>query len=114
MRTPTGPDRRERRAGRTASRGIAGVTVALIQDLNGNGVWDAGEPIIATTMTDVTGKYAFPGLPVRRHGYDDYLVWVNDTDNVLGGPGADLRQRRHARHGSRQAQHSGHRSDDSR
>ena len=57
-----GPDRRERRAGRTHPL-IAGVTVALIRDLNGNGVWDAGEPIIATTVTDASGNYAFPGLP---------------------------------------------------
>ena len=59
--------------------GIPGVTVALIQDTNGDGTWDPGEPIIASDTTDATGKYLFPGLPDGK-----YLVWVNDTDNVLG------------------------------
>ena len=60
-------------------KGIPGVTVALIQDTNGNGTWDLGEPIIATDTTDANGDYLFPGLPDGS-----YLVWVNDTDNVLG------------------------------
>ncbi|MCB0046973.1 MAG: discoidin domain-containing protein [Caldilineaceae bacterium] len=60
--------------------GIAGVTVSLIDDLNGNGVWDAGEPIIATDVTDANGQYLFDDLPDG-----DYIVWVNDTDNVLSG-----------------------------
>lgn len=65
--------------------GLLGVTVALIKDSDGDGVWDAGEPIIATTMTSIAGSYNFGGLPVTDGaGTDDYLVWVNDTDNVLG------------------------------
>lgn len=60
--------------------GIAGVTVVLIRDINGNGSWDAGEPIIATDTTDENGQYLFEDL-----NYDDYLVWVNDTANVLDG-----------------------------
>jgi protocatechuate 3,4-dioxygenase beta subunit len=63
----------------TNETGIPGVTVALIKDLDGNGIWDAGEPIIATDTTDANGDYLFPGLPDGN-----YLVWVNDTDNVLG------------------------------
>ncbi|HOX04248.1 MAG TPA: SdrD B-like domain-containing protein, partial [Verrucomicrobiota bacterium] len=62
---------------------IAGVTVALVKDSNGNGMWDAGETIIATTVTDASGNYAFTGLPAT--GAEDYLVWVNDTANVLAG-----------------------------
>ncbi len=66
--------------------GIAGVSVALIKDSNGNGVWDAGEPIIATDVTDSNGQYLFEGLAIADGaGTDDYLVWVNDTDNVLAG-----------------------------
>ncbi len=61
--------------------GIAGVTVALIKDSNGNGVWDAGEPIIGSDTTDSSGNYLFSGLPTGSSG--DYLVWVNDSDNVL-------------------------------
>jgi len=65
--------------GDTTEWGIPGVTVALIRDTNGNGTWDAGEPIVATDTTDANGVYGFSGLPDGN-----YLVWVNDTDNVLG------------------------------
>lgn len=61
--------------------GIPNVTVALISDSNGNGMWDAGEPIIATTTTGQYGTYLFTGVPVGG----DYLVWVNDTSNILLG-----------------------------
>jgi hypothetical protein len=61
-------------------KGIPGVTVALIKDLNNDGVWDAGEPIIATDITDANGDYLFTGLPDGS-----YLVWVNDSNNVLRG-----------------------------
>lgn len=65
--------------------GIAGVTVALIKDTNGNGVFDAGEPIVATDTTDADGRYLFAGLPLDDGDGDaDYIVWVNDTNNVLG------------------------------
>jgi len=64
--------------------GIPGVSVSLIRDLNGNGIWDPGEPIIATDITDENGIYGFFGLPTTDGaGTDDYLVWVNDTANVL-------------------------------
>jgi uncharacterized repeat protein (TIGR01451 family) len=65
---------------------LAGVTVSLIRDLNGNGVRDAGEPVIATTLTNASGQYLFSGVPVADGvGTDDYLVWVNDIENVLFG-----------------------------
>jgi uncharacterized repeat protein (TIGR01451 family) len=64
--------------------GLAGVTVALIRDLDSDGVWDTGEPIIASDVTDTNGQYLFTGLPVTDGiGSDDYIVWVNDTENVL-------------------------------
>ncbi len=64
---------------------LPGVTVALIKDLDGDGTWDANEPIIATDITDESGVYSFSGLPIGDGtGTDDYLVWVNDTNNVLG------------------------------
>jgi uncharacterized repeat protein (TIGR01451 family) len=69
---------------------LPGVTVALIRDLNENGAWDAGEPIIASDVTDVNGQYAFTGVPVADGvGTDDYLVWVNDTANILQGLAAN-------------------------
>ena len=69
--------------------GIANVSVSLIQDTNGNGVWDTGELVVATDVTDSDGFYRFPCLSLDDGDGDaDYLVWVNDTDNVL----ADLTQ----------------------
>jgi uncharacterized repeat protein (TIGR01451 family) len=59
--------------------GIPGVSVALVQDLDGDDQWDAGEPVIATDLTDASGLYGFPGLPAG-----DYLVVVTDTAHVLG------------------------------
>ena len=64
--------------------GIPNITVTLIRDTNGNGVWDAGEPIVATTDTDANGEYLFAGVPTADGvGTDDYLVWVNDTAGIL-------------------------------
>ncbi|MEX1018730.1 MAG: SdrD B-like domain-containing protein, partial [Litorilinea sp.] len=67
---------------------IPGVKVCLVQDLNGDGVRDAGEPIIASDITDANGQYLFEGLPLDDGGGDsdaDYIVCVEDTDNVLAG-----------------------------
>lgn len=65
---------------------LPGVTVSLIRDLDGDGIRDAGEPIIATDITDASGQYLFTNVPVADGlGTDDYLVWVNDTENVLYG-----------------------------
>ncbi len=82
-----------------SEEGIGGVSVSLIRDTNGNGVWDSGEPIIATQFTsdgtqdvdgdgnvDAKGAYRFRGLQLTDgSGSDDYLVWVNDTNRVLDG-----------------------------
>ncbi len=38
---------------------------------NGNGIWDVGEPIIATDITDAAASYQFAGLPTATT-----LVWV--------------------------------------
>ena len=65
------------------------MTVSLIKDTNGNGVWDAGEPVIATDITDSNGQYLFNDVPAGAG--QDYLVWVNDTHNVLGELDTDLR-----------------------
>jgi len=58
---------------------LAGVTVALIEDTNGNGVWDTGEPVVATDITNAGGAYQFDGVPVGGN----YLVWVNDAASIL-------------------------------
>ncbi|MCS6845325.1 MAG: carboxypeptidase regulatory-like domain-containing protein, partial [Caldilineales bacterium] len=51
--------------------GIPGVTVVLL---------DSQGRVIATTVTDANGYYAFPALPAGT-----YTVWVNDTAHVLDG-----------------------------
>ncbi len=85
---------------------LPGVTVSLIKDTNSDGAWDPDgvdnilgngddEVILATDVTDATGQYLFSGLPAG--GGQDYLVWVNDTNNVLGGlvPTYDCERYRH-------------------
>ena len=57
--------------------GIPGVSVSLLVDTTGNGTPDT---VIATTMTDENGNYAFPGLPA-----EDYQVVVTDINNILDG-----------------------------
>lgn len=66
--------------------GIPSVTVALIKDLDGDGICDPGEPIIASDSTDSNGDYLFPCVPRDDGDGDaDYLVMVTDTENVLAG-----------------------------
>lgn len=60
--------------------GIANVTIALIQDSNGNGVIDGGETASATTTTDSAGFYEFTDLAAG-----DYIIQVTDSNNVLSG-----------------------------
>ena len=77
---------------------MPGVTVSLIKDTNGDGAWDpdgadnilgnATTKSSATDITDANGQYLFSGLPAS--GTEDYLVWVNDTNNVLGDLVPDL------------------------
>ena len=72
-----------------AEQPIPSVTVALIKDLDGNGIFDAGEPIVASDVTDENGQYFFGGLPLEQCDgggagiAQNYIVWVNDTDAVL-------------------------------
>ncbi|MCI5225028.1 MAG: hypothetical protein D3924_20765, partial [Candidatus Electrothrix sp. AR4] len=58
--------------------GIDGVTIDLYQDTNGNGIIDAGEPVLTTTTTAGGGLYDFTGLTPG-----DYIVDVTDTGSVL-------------------------------
>jgi hypothetical protein len=69
--------------------GLTGVTLDLIHDLNGDGVWDAGEPVLATTVTAEDGdyrNYQFTGLDLDDgSGNFDYLIRVSDRRHVLEG-----------------------------
>ena len=58
--------------------GITGVTVRLYYDLDGNGVADAGDPLVGTTQTDGSGTYGFADLPDG-----DYVVAVDAADADL-------------------------------
>ena len=67
----------------TGEKPLPGVSVDLIRDTNGDGVWQQGEPIIATvtsgnTLDVQTGNYLFTGVP-QGH----YLVHVSDTNAIL-------------------------------
>lgn len=59
---------------------VAGVSVNAIRDTNGNGVWDSGEPIVASVVTDTNGAYRFDGLP-----FTNYIVSVSDVAGVVSG-----------------------------
>ncbi|MGC8873427.1 MAG: SdrD B-like domain-containing protein, partial [Chloroflexia bacterium] len=61
--------------------GAANVTLDLFLDLDADGELDPGEPAIAQALTDVSGHYAFAGLPLEQH----YLVHVSDRNGVLDG-----------------------------
>ncbi len=60
--------------------GIAGVTVRLYRDTNANGVYDAGEPLESTAVTDAAGRYLFAGLTQGR-----YVVAVDGASSPLAG-----------------------------
>ena len=63
--------------------GVAGVTVNLYTDPNGDGDPVDGQ-LVATVTTDVNGHYSFSGLPVSAGGVN-YVVEVTDINNKLSG-----------------------------
>ncbi len=46
----------------SGEEGIASVPVYLYRDLDGDGVLDAGEPLLSSTTTDASGNYQFTNL----------------------------------------------------
>ena len=81
--------------------GIAGVTIDLYLDSNGNGQVDPGEPLVGSTVTDANGNYLFDNLPVNdgAGGPVNYVVDVTDENGVLAGywhssgtPGSEQQQ----------------------
>jgi uncharacterized repeat protein (TIGR01451 family) len=58
--------------------GLSGVTVNLYKDINGDGVIDSNDPIVATVTTDTDGTLLFSGVPDG-----DYLIGIGDIDGVL-------------------------------
>ncbi len=63
--------------------GISDVTLSLVKDNNGNGIWDPGERVISTITTS-DGTYQFVGLPLDDGDGDaDYIVTVTDRYNMV-------------------------------
>ncbi len=60
--------------------GAPGVAVRLYADANGNGLYDAGETLVATETTDATGFYVFSGLRPAS-----YVVVVETASGPLAG-----------------------------
>ncbi len=50
-----------------AETGVYDVTISLVQDLNTNGLADAGEPELANTATDTNGNYTFYNVTPGRY-----------------------------------------------
>lgn len=59
--------------------GIPNVTVDLYEDTNNNGVIDADDALVATTVSAANGSYTFTGLPLDVN----FLVDVNEFDADL-------------------------------
>jgi uncharacterized repeat protein (TIGR01451 family) len=53
-----------------AEVGIGGVTVNLYVDLNGNGIIDGADSIVATKVTNAGGGYLFTGVPAGTYVVD--------------------------------------------
>jgi hypothetical protein len=60
---------------------IEGVTVELYIDVNGDGLFDAGDTLVGTQTTNTTGNYSFNNLPLTNStgGDAQYVVRVTDT-----------------------------------
>jgi hypothetical protein len=60
---------------------IEGVTVELYIDVNGDGLFDAGDTLVGTQTTNATGNYSFNNLPLTNStgGDAQYVVRVTDT-----------------------------------
>jgi len=50
-----------------AETGLANVGVDLVQDVNSNGVADAGEPVAAGVLADANGNYVFAGVTAGHY-----------------------------------------------
>jgi hypothetical protein len=60
--------------------GIAGVTLDIYLDENGDSLLDGGDTLLDTVATDVDGFYNFTDLAAGK-----YIVDLTDTDGLTGG-----------------------------
>ena len=56
--------------------GIAGISLSLYHDVNGDGILDAGDTLYDQTTTDLNGAYRFSELPDAK-----YLVVIDNLDS---------------------------------
>jgi uncharacterized repeat protein (TIGR01451 family) len=64
---------------------LAGVTLTLYIDADGNGVVDATDPMVDTTVTGADGTYSFANLPAGKYlvKESDPEGFLSDTPNVI-------------------------------
>ncbi len=63
-----------------SEEGVAGVTVNLFLDVNGDGFYDAGDTFVSSAVTDADGLYLFSGLMPGS-----YVVAVDGASGPLAG-----------------------------
>ena len=68
--------------------GLANVTINLLQDLNSNGLANASEPVIASTLTDTNGNYSFADIPPGRYVIQEVTPYGYYATNVTLGAGS--------------------------
>lgn len=70
--------------------GIAGVTVRLYKDVNGDGYYTAGtDTLYDTRVTDVNGNYLFTGLSIGKYVVDVVQSGPIATAAIMADPSAD-------------------------
>jgi large repetitive protein len=62
--------------------GLENVPVNLVEDTNGNGIAEPGEPIVNSTLTDADGSYSFGGLNAGNYVVVelDRFGWYSTAD----------------------------------
>ncbi len=62
--------------------GIENVPVDLVEDTNGNGIADPGEPVVSSTLTAADGSYSFTGLNAGNYVVveNDLFGWYSTAD----------------------------------
>ena len=64
------------------------VTINLIQDLDSNEWINAGEPLVASTITDTNGNFSFVNLPPGHYVLQEVVPYGYYATNVTLGAGS--------------------------
>jgi hypothetical protein len=68
--------------------GLANVTINLVQDLNANGLADDGEPVVLTTATGTNGSFSFSAIPPGNYVLQAVVPHGFYPTNVTLGAGS--------------------------